>query len=565
MKKILARSVMLVCTCMLLTTTFAQGKAKIYIKKNMNGTTTEETHEVDIAEGEDIQKVLQEIGVLDEFGQLKPGQEFEIKIDKYDLDKQVENLHFHFSPDAPEAIDPPDNISFPRMQSRPFLGVMLRETTAYGSEKNAPDGAYITEVIEGTAAQDAGLLAGDVIIEIDEQKVDNLNDVIEYVQSKKVADEVNVKILREGKKKKIKATLGEKEMEALMPWSEQRDGYLENIEGIDRLGNLDLLREFNFRFDADSITILCPQGFSNFFPNDSMKICQPFAWNGDGMQLKETAFLGVVPVDDDENTIEGVKVNIEEGTSAQGMELMDGDIIIEYNGVKVNSFDELADEIAKTTPSSTISLSILRDGKRKNITGEIGKRSISGCQDFRIFHDFKGMDEGGNYFYDYEFDMDAEDVQQNMQELLRSIDEQQLMLDEERTRLLEDMARMDEERVSVIIKIRIEEVTAEELATVNKTAQPKLSTANDLAIDEISFFPNPGDGVVNLSFSTADRNDVTVVVYDADGNKVYTEMKKNFDGTYKNMIDISAQPNGTYFLQILQGEKSYSKKIVKGM
>jgi hypothetical protein len=42
------------------------------------------------------------------------------------------------------------------------------------------------------------------------------------------------------------------------------------------------------------------------------------------------------------------------------------------------------------------------------------------------------------------------------------------------------------------------------------------------------------------------------------------EELNEFSGTYTNQIDISKQPSGTYFLQIVQGQKSYSKKITKG-
>lgn len=552
---------MIVCACMMITTAFAQGKAKVYIKKNVSGVTSEETHEVNIAEGEDIQKVLQELGVLDEFGQLKPGQEFEIKIDKFDVDSNIENLHFFFTPDAPMPPMPPLPPLPPTMETRPFLGVMLRETIDMNTEKEITTGAYVTEVIEGTAAETAGILAGDVIVEIDKLEMAGMNDVIEYVQSKNPNDKIEVRVLRDGKKKKINVELGEKEMEAT--YLRGPEGF-DGMEDLQRLDEMELFRNFNFRFDADSITIFCPSSPNCICPNDSMKICQPFTWNGEGMAIQETAFLGVTPMDND-SASEGVKVNVEEQTSAEEMGLMDGDIITEFNGVKVTSFDLLSDEISNTTPESTVNMTILRDGKQKTITGEIGKRSMSGYEDFRIFHDFKGMDEGGNYFYDYEFDMDAGDVEQHMEELLRTLDEQQLMLDDERARLLEEMARIDSERETILIKIRIEEITQEELEAVNQTASPKLSIENDLAIEEISFFPNPGVGVINLSFSTSDKSDVSVVVFDASGNKVYTEEKKDFAGEYKNIIDISTQPNGTYYLQIMQGEKSYSKKMVKGL
>ncbi|MFN0030599.1 MAG: PDZ domain-containing protein [Flavobacteriales bacterium] len=564
MKKWIAPVMMMAAAILMTTTTLAQGKAKVHIKKNVNGTTTEETREVNIAEGEDIQKVLQEIGVLDEFGQLKPGQEFEIKIDKYDLDNNVQNLHFFFSPDmmVPQpAPDVPGAIII-ESETRTFLGVMLRQTETNDNGTTTGTGAYITEVIAGTAAEKAGLLAGDVITEIDKKEMKGMNDVINYVQSKKPGDKVDIQVQRDGKKKKVKAELGEKEMEAPMMFQFDMER-MGDMDQLRELEELQMLKDFNFRFEADSITIFCPSTPNCICPSDSMKICQPFSWNGEGMAVKETAFLGVTPWYDEE-VKQGVRVNVEGETSAEEMGLVSGDVIKKFNGVEVNSFDMLADEIGKTTPESEVNIEIEREGKNKTINGTIGKRSMSGFEDFRIFHDFKGMDEGGNYTYDYEFDMDAEDVQQHMEELLRTLDEQQLMLDEERQRILEEMERMDTEHDVVIIKIRIDEITPEELETVNENAEPKLSNANDMAIDEISFFPNPGDGVINLTFTTQDKSSVTITIYDAKGQQVYNELRTDFSGSYKNTIDISTQPAGTYYLQILQNGKSYSKKIVKG-
>jgi hypothetical protein len=99
---------------------------------------------------------------------------------------------------------------------------------------------------------------------------------------------------------------------------------------------------------------------------------------------------------------------------------------------------------------------------------------------------------------------------------------------------------------------------------VNANANPKLKPSNDLFIDQISFFPNPSDGLLNLSFATADQAPVHIHVYDVNGQIVYMEELNEFSGTYTNQIDISKQPSGTYFLQIVQGQKSYSKKITKG-
>lgn len=537
---------------MLVVSVLAQSKAQIHIRKNQNGTVSEETREVPMKDGQTIQEILLEMGVLDEFGQLKEGQELEINIDKTGGADEDETLQFYYFQDTPGAPALPEFAPAGPMEARPFLGVMLRE-----SNDNEPKGAYVTEVVEGSAAETAGIEAGDIITAVDKQKIEGVSDLIGYVQSRETGDKVNVQLQRDGKKKKVKAQLGQKEMGPPEYFGGPDDSAFPTPPGASN---------YNFRFDGDSITIFCPPKPNCVCPNDSMKICQPFSWNGEGMTIKETAFLGVTPIPTEEGLTEGVKVNIEHETAAEKMGLQDGDVIIEFNNTKVLSFDSLSELIAATTPGAVVTVKVLRDGKQKEVSGEIGKRSMSGYEDFRIFHDFKGMDEGGNYFYDYEFDMDVDDVQQHMEQLLQELDQQQMMLDSERDRIESELDKLrSEQNESINIKIQIAEITGEELQQVNKNASPKLEAQNNLAIDEISFYPNPNDGVLNLSFITTQKLPVKVVLYNSDGGIVYLEERSAFDGNYKKTIDISDEPNGTYFLQILQNEKSYSKKIIKGM
>jgi hypothetical protein len=53
------------------------------------------------------------------------------------------------------------------------------------------------------------------------------------------------------------------------------------------------------------------------------------------------------------------------------------------------------------------------------------------------------------------------------------------------------------------------------------------------------------------------------MLFDAQGRKVYYEMLGDFEGVYQNEIDISERPSGSYFLQIMQGGRTYSRKIIK--
>jgi len=182
------------------------------------------------------------------------------------------------------------------------------------------------------------------------------------------------------------------------------------------------------------------------------------------MELKETAFLGVTPATwNGEKPERGVRINVEPQTAAEAMGLLDEDIIISFNAIPINNFAELSNEIKAAKPESEATIIILREGKEKEIKGALGKKSCSNMDDFRIFHDFKGMDEGGNYQYDYEFDMDVQDLEKHMEELLQHLDSEQLMLDQHRDHLEEELEKL-RFKESIVINIRIDEISAEEKA-----------------------------------------------------------------------------------------------------
>ncbi|HXU81013.1 MAG TPA: PDZ domain-containing protein, partial [Polyangia bacterium] len=81
--------------------------------------------------------------------------------------------------------------------------------------KNAPDkAAWVTRVTPNSPAGKAGLHVGDVITQIDGQKIDSANSIIDYVSSHSVGDKVTVHYQRDGKPATLTVTLGELSAEA---------------------------------------------------------------------------------------------------------------------------------------------------------------------------------------------------------------------------------------------------------------------------------------------------------------------------------------------------------------
>ncbi|MEZ4798458.1 MAG: PDZ domain-containing protein [Flavobacteriales bacterium] len=520
----------------------AQSVAKITIKKNQDGVITEETRVIELSDDRDISQVLMEMGLFDELGQIKEGQEFEINLQKQDKTGTSIDLSW--------LNDGSNGIYESSMAPRAFLGVILRNANATDKKGKAIKGGEVTEIVEGTAAETCGLQVGDIITEIDGQNISSSDDIISIIQSKQPGDEIKITYLRDNKKKSVKAMLGERND---LPVGMREEEF-----------ELELpfdLNDYNYFFNPDSITIICPDSKNS--PCDSMKICQPFSWRSEGFKTAEAPFLGVTP--SEEKMEGGVKIGeIVSGSSAEAMGLLEGDIIKEINGIKIGNFDSLRTTIQSLKPHTQINVVVVRDGKSKEFKGELGTRPTSQKNDFRIFHDFKGQDENGNYTYDFELDMDAQDIEQHMEELMLMLEQQQMKLEDQQQQLQEqlDQIREGDKTTTIKFSIRIEDITPSDIAAINQSASPKVEGQDNLQLEQISFFPNPSDGQITLTFEPKEQGDAKIIIYDATGGQVYYELVSGSFGVYNNVIDLSQHSSGNYYLRILQNGKSFTRKLI---
>ncbi len=95
---------------------------------------------------------------------------------------------------------------------RGVLGVMITTVTpalAEALDLDVENGALINQVVEDSAAQAAGLQAGDVVIAVDGTPIDTAGDLRNRIGLKRVDDDVNLNIIRDGEKKTIDAKVGE--------------------------------------------------------------------------------------------------------------------------------------------------------------------------------------------------------------------------------------------------------------------------------------------------------------------------------------------------------------------
>ncbi|HYJ37880.1 MAG TPA: PDZ domain-containing protein [Chitinophagaceae bacterium] len=204
--------------------------------------------------------------------------------------------------------------------NRAFLGV---------STEKDEKGARITNVTENSAAEKAGLKEDDVIIRVDDTKIENHDQLSKAIVKHKPEDKVTIAYLRGGKEQKATVALGRTSFNTItMPKGTPAP-------------------EFNFDFDHNGTN-------------------QSYYFSGRGR-------IGIRAQDTEEG--KGVKVlDVGDESLAEKAGLKEGDIITEFDGKAINSADELADAAKASKEKSSISVKYTRDGKANSAEIKIPKK-----------------------------------------------------------------------------------------------------------------------------------------------------------------------------------------------
>ncbi|MCF8076081.1 MAG: DegQ family serine endoprotease [Desulfotignum sp.] len=106
-----------------------------------------------------------------------------------------------------------DQLIDTRQVSRGWMGVGIQDITPELAEYydiDSTGGVYVAKVYEDNPAHEAGIKSGDVILEVNGQKIETSRDLSLTIANLKVEETVDVKIIREGKEKTVKVKLGKR-------------------------------------------------------------------------------------------------------------------------------------------------------------------------------------------------------------------------------------------------------------------------------------------------------------------------------------------------------------------
>ncbi len=97
-----------------------------------------------------------------------------------------------------------------KFPSKPFLGIqyqMIDQETALLNK--VPQGAYVSEVLDGSPAELAGIEIGDIITKFAGEDVTDKNPLADIISKHKKGDQVEIEVWREDSTTKLSATLTE--------------------------------------------------------------------------------------------------------------------------------------------------------------------------------------------------------------------------------------------------------------------------------------------------------------------------------------------------------------------
>lgn len=488
-------------------------KVTINITTKEGGKTTITKKVIDLEDGEDVEKILEELGILGEVGDISEGQVIEINIIRKEDNDVLKDMEFGlFMNDHKMKF-------FECDESRPFLGVYVES-----NDSDEIQGALITGVIDGSAAAETDLEKGDVITSVNSIEVTGHESLVDALYANEPGDEVKIAYVRSGKKSTTKVELGEKEQSFSFEFDE---------EWIESLSELESLEGFEFDFDDENSSIF---------------------WSEDG-SCEKKAFLGITNHSARTDKLEnGVAIEeVVSNSTAENMGLQAGDVVLSINGNETNDFKQLADVLSEIEIGSSVTVSFMRDGKNMTATEEIGEKAS----------------RSKNYiFAPGEMDDIRLEYREELEGSKEEMETERARMHEEMQHMMVEVERMRNGETDVITKeitvvIIMSDISEEEAEEVNSNSEEKISIANDLEVDDFNYYPNPNRGVFDLTFSVPETGTTDIVIFDQKGKKVYSERLIDLSGSYNNQIDIAGEASGTYFMQITQNGKTFSKKIVK--
>ncbi|MDP6569984.1 MAG: PDZ domain-containing protein, partial [Candidatus Marinimicrobia bacterium] len=206
--------------------------------------------------------------------------------------------------------------------TRGWLGVQIQdvdEGMAKALRLNNHNGAIVSQVIQDSPAEDAGMEEQDVIVSVNGKSVDNSSKLKNLISSGRPDDETRLTVIRDGREKDVVVTLGTRPGEKELRESYRTGGTLYDLLGL-KVEPYTADEEASFSFGS-----------------------------GDGVLV----------------------VDVKGNSSAAKNEIRRGDVITEVGKNEITSVNDYKAEVKSYSKGDTIMLRIVRNGSPLFIAFEI--------------------------------------------------------------------------------------------------------------------------------------------------------------------------------------------------
>lgn len=399
-----------------------------------------------------------------------------------------------------------------KWSNKPFLGVVgmnLNEEVAKEKSLSATTGLYLKEVVKESSAEKAGLQAGDVIINFNGEALTSHDGLVEALKGLKVEDEVKIEYIRNNQTLSTTATLGKRV--AHSNWSSDGHGY--NHKNSHCSSNDSKTKETNSNKALLGVYAVAMDA-SIAEENDIRKV--------EGLYLKKVI----------------------EGSAADEAGLQQGDVLLMVNKSDVYSHNDLIKVLANYVPGDVVDLKYRRDNKAQKTRATL-----------------KSNDQQSHKSWSSCYSKSS----------CKNSNTSRTIIDNEERVFIREVEVEDTEGNKTWVKVMMMDPAKEENTMLNKALKEEgkvnaskqaMEEMPSLNLQELTFSPNPNRGQFSLSFDIPERGNTLVRITDTTGKVAFEEKLENFEGQYNQKIDISENYKGLYYLQVIQGDKVMTKKIV---
>ena len=245
----------------------------------------------------------------------------------------------------------------------------------------------------------------------------------------------------------------------------------------------------------------------------------------------EDPFFGIVELDKDDRQ-HGVRVKPVRNSSAEDLGLEEGDVITHINGYQMYDWHDIGMAIDMLSPGDKIQVNYMRGGEKRS-----GSHKILSYAETKNCKDCDCGDKHG-------FSIVTPDIEIKFRDRYRDRDD------------------YNEPRIEVDdLDVDLSDVSNSE-ARALESKGIDMAISNDLAVDNLRLASKPNIGMFELQFDLETEGETAVKVFNQSGRAIYEYELGRFSGDFSDYIDISQNGPGTYFLQVVQDEKSFVRKVV---